>query len=76
MKITDDFRYKWKPSCAYHKIKIFVTSKDEWDTEEDTGKSMKNALHVHKGKIKPVTLAIVELCESEGIRQAGRQAGR
>jgi len=25
-------------------------------------------------KIKPVTLAIVELCESEGIRQAGRQA--
>jgi len=25
-------------------------------------------------KIKPVALAIVELCESEGIRQAGRQA--
>jgi len=24
-------------------------------------------------KIKPVALAIVELCESEGIRQAGRQ---
>jgi len=23
-------------------------------------------------KIKPVALAIVELCESEGIRQAGR----
>jgi len=27
-------------------------------------------------KIKPVALAIVELCESEGIRQAGRQAGK
>jgi len=24
-------------------------------------------------KIKPVALATVELCESEGIRQAGRQ---
>jgi len=27
-------------------------------------------------KIKPVALAIVELSKSEGIRQAGRQAGR
>jgi len=27
-------------------------------------------------KIKSVALAIVELCESEGIRQAGRQADR
>jgi len=27
-------------------------------------------------KVKPVALAIVELCKSEGIRQAGRQAGR
>jgi len=25
-------------------------------------------------KIKSVALAVVELCESEGIRQAGRQA--
>jgi len=23
MKITDDFRYEWKPSHAYHKIGIF-----------------------------------------------------
>jgi len=49
---------------------------------------MKNALHVqwydkstsraeatlNSKKIKPVALAIVELRESEGIRQAGRQA--
>jgi len=27
-------------------------------------------------KIKPVTLAVIELRLSEGIRQAGRQAGR
>jgi len=26
------------------------------------------------GKIRPIALAIVELRESEGIRQAGRQA--
>ena len=24
----------------------FTVNKDEWDTKEDTGKSMKNALHV------------------------------
>jgi len=64
-----------------------MVNKDEWDTKEGRGKSMKNALHVQRygnraeatlnsKKIKPVALAIVELCESEGIRQAGRQAGR
>jgi len=50
---------------------------------KDTGKSMKNALHlqrygkrhllgwsnIEQRKIKPVALAIVELCELEGIRQ-------
>jgi len=60
------------------KSMLVVVSKDEWDTREDPGKSMKNALHVQRcskrhlsGKIiKPVALAIVELCESEGISQA------
>jgi len=47
MKIMDDFHYEWKPSHAYNKIDIFV-SKDEWDTREGTGKSMKNALHVQQ----------------------------
>jgi len=69
------------------KSNFFVESKDEWDTKESTVKSMNNALHVEwygKGtsqaeatsdseKIKPVTLAIVVLHESEDIRQAGRQ---
>jgi len=63
---------------------LFVVNKDEWDTKEGRGKSMKNALHVqrygkgtfpaeatlNREKIKPVALAIVELWESEGIRQA------
>ena len=33
---------------CYHQIDIslFAVSKDEWDTKEDTGKSMKNALYV------------------------------
>jgi len=38
MKITDDFCYKWKPSCAYHIIDTFVESKNNWDTKEGTGK--------------------------------------
>jgi len=60
---------------------LFVVNKDEWDTKEGCGKSMKNALHVQRygkrhsqaeatlnsKKIKPITLAIVELHESEGI---------
>jgi len=46
MKITDDFRYEWKPSCAYHKVD--TESKDEWDTKEGPGISMKNALHVQQ----------------------------
>ena len=42
----DDFRYEGKPSCATTKSTLFTVSKDEWDTKEDTGKSMKNALYV------------------------------
>jgi len=59
-------------------------SKDEWDTKEGTGKSIKNALYVQQygkrqfsgwGDIKQQknqtrSLAIVKLHESEGIRQA------
>jgi len=30
------------------KLILFVVNKDEWDTKEDTGKSMKNALHVQR----------------------------
>ena len=46
MKNTDDFYYKGKPSHATTKSTLFAVRKDEWDTKEDTGKSMKNALYV------------------------------
>ena len=46
IKNTNDFRYKGKPSCTTTKLTLFAVSKDEWDTMEDTGKSMKNALYV------------------------------
>ena len=62
----------------------FAVSKDEWDTKEDTGKSMKNALYVlryvkgtsraeatsNSEKIKPVALAVIELRLPEDIRQS------
>ena len=46
MKNMDDFRYEGKPSCATAKLTLFAVSKDEWDTKEDTGKSMKNVLYI------------------------------
>jgi len=64
------------------KSTLFVVNKDEWYTKEGCGKFIKNALYVqwygkryhstsNSEKIKPATLAIVEL--SEGIRQASKQ---
>jgi len=35
-----------KPSCATTKLMLFTVGRDEWNTKEDTGKSLKNALHV------------------------------
>ena len=46
MKNTNDFCYEGKPSHATAKLTPFAVSKDERDTKEDTGKSMKNALYV------------------------------
>ena len=42
----DDFCYERKPSCATTKLTLFTITKDEWNTKEDAGKSMKNALYV------------------------------
>ena len=70
---TDDLHYKRKPSHDTAKLMLFTVSKDEWDTKEDTSKSMKNALYVlwyakrhlrgqsnieQQKKIKPVALAV------------------
>jgi len=46
MKNTDDFCHAKKPSHATIKSTLFAVSKDEWNTKEDTGKSMKNALYI------------------------------
>ena len=47
MKIyTDDFRMQRKPSRATAKSTLFTVSKNEWNTKEDTGKSLKNALDI------------------------------
>ena len=46
MKNMDNFCYNGKPSHATAKSTLFAVSKDEWDTKEDTGKSMKNVLYV------------------------------
>ena len=46
MKNMDDFHFEGRPSCVTAKLTPFPVSKDEWDTKEDTGKSMKNALYV------------------------------
>ena len=83
------FLLQRKSSRATTKLTLFAVRKDELDTEENTGKSMKNALYVlcsgmSKGtsrakvtlnseKIKPIALAIIELCLSEGISQSVTQ---
>ena len=40
MKNTDDSCYEVKPSRATARSILFAVSKDEWDTKEDTGKSI------------------------------------
>ena len=42
----DDFHFEGKSSRANAKLTPFAVSKDEWDTKEDTGKPIKNALYV------------------------------
>jgi len=46
MKSMDE---ELKLSHAYHKIDTFMASKDEWDTKEGPGKSMKNAKGTRQG---------------------------
>jgi len=74
---------KRKPSHATIKSTLFpINNKDEWNTKEGTGKSMKITLHIlwyaketsratsNSEKIKHKALAIVELHWSEA---SGRQ---
>jgi len=71
----------WSHHVPTTKSTPFMVREDEGDTKEGHGKFMKNALYVQRygkrhlsgwsdsEKIKSVALAIVELRESEGIRQ-------
>jgi len=43
MRNMDNFPYAEE---ATTKLTLFTVSKDEWNTKEDTGKSLKNALDV------------------------------
>ena len=88
MTNTNNFCYEGKPSCDIAKSTLFTVSKDEWDTMEDTGKYMKNALYIlqyakrhlsgqatlNSEKFKPVALAVIELRLSEGISQSVTQS--
>jgi len=67
------------------KSTLFVVSKDEWDTKEGIGKSMKSTLYEQRclkrhlltlssEKIKPVSFAILVTHWSEGIRQLVSQS--
>ena len=84
MKNTDDSFYmisviQRKPSHATTKLTV---SKDEWNTKENTSKSLKACIEctsraevmLNGEKIKLVALAIIELRWSEGIRQLGSQS--
>jgi len=57
-----------KPSRVTTKLMQFTVSKDEWNTKEDSGKSLKNTLDIlryeatsNSEKIKPVALAVIEV---------------
>ena len=45
-KNANDFCYTKEAIMCNTKSTLFTFSKDEWDTKEDTSKSMKNALHI------------------------------
>jgi len=44
MKNMDDFHYERSHHIATTKSTLFTETKDDWDTKEDTGESMKNTL--------------------------------
>jgi len=45
MKNTDDFHYAKEAIMCNNQIIAFHCQQDEWNTKEDTGKSLNNTLH-------------------------------
>jgi len=83
MKNTENFpssKIFWKPSRATIKSTLYADSKDEWNTKEGTGKSMKNVLYcgmpkstfwveVKSNSEKNQACSHCQVNWSEGIRQ-------
>ena len=46
MKSMDDFSLRKGSHHVQPQLTLVTVSKDEWNTKEDTGKSLKNALHL------------------------------
>jgi len=42
----EKYGYKEETITCNHRTNAFTVSKDEWNTKEGTGKSMKNALYI------------------------------
>jgi len=64
MKIMEDFYYKRKPLCAYHKINTF-----EWNKKEDCYAEVM----LTSEKSSPLSSYA---CLKAPVRQAGSQSGR
>jgi len=78
MKITNDFSYEWKPSCAYHKIGTFH-GEQRWMGHKG-GHWWMHCMYSGSTSLAQATLnskknqtRIVKLCKSEGIEQVGSQ---
>jgi len=73
--VADNFPLcKGKPSRATTKSTLFTVSKDEWNTKEDAGKSLKNALHVLLYAKRHFSAKAMS--NSENIKPVGSISGR
>jgi len=78
MKNAENFpssKIFWKPSCATIKSTLFTDSKDEWNTKEGTGKSMKNVLYcgMPKSTFWHQKSSMWPLSSYTGLKASGRQ---
>ena len=63
-----NFHYEWKPSHVSAKSIRFAISKDEWDTKEDTGRSMKDALYVLRRGVASQKVMEGQVCPHEMLK--------
>ena len=53
-----------------HQINTFCCKQDEWDTKDNNGKSIKNALYVYTAPCQKISLPEAVKKKKQGIRQA------